>query len=81
MGARDRGDGGMPHADRVQVGVEPDSDIERRHSILRKYVLSEAEGLPGFQHGVWSKDGAGGGTCVLTFDTEHYARDSLVADS
>lgn len=68
----------MSHAVVVQVRVDPDSDIEHRHSILRGYVIPAGEGLPGFQHGVWLNDGAGTGTCVVTFDTEAHAKDSLL---
>lgn len=60
----------MAHAAVIRVKVDPDSDIEHRHSILNAYVIPEARALPGFQNGMWMNDGAGAGTCVLVFGSE-----------
>jgi hypothetical protein len=67
----------MAHAVVIQVKVDPDSDIEHRHSILNTYVIPEAKALPGFQRGTWMNDGAGTGTCVLVFDSELNAQSAV----
>jgi hypothetical protein len=33
----------------IHVKVDPNSDIEHRHSILNDFVIPEAKALPGFQ--------------------------------
>ena len=37
----------------IQVKVDPNSDIEHRHSILNDFVIPEAKALPGFQCLAW----------------------------
>ncbi len=64
----------MAHAVVIRVKVDPESDVEHRHSILNDYVIPEARALPGFQKGMWMNDGAGTGTCILVFDTEPNAQ-------
>jgi hypothetical protein len=61
----------------IQVKVDPDSDVEHRHSILNTYVIPEAKALPGFQKGTWMNDGAGRGTCVVVFDSQLNARSAV----
>jgi hypothetical protein len=67
----------MTHAVVIQVKIDPDSDIEHRHSILTDFVIPEARALPGYQKGTWMNDGAGTGTCVVAFDTEDNAKSAL----
>jgi hypothetical protein len=55
----------MAHAVVIQVKLDPNSDIEHRHSILNDFVVPEAKALPGFKKGIWMNDGAGTGTCVI----------------
>jgi hypothetical protein len=43
----------MTHAVVIQVKVDPNSDIEHRHSILNDFVIPEAKALPGFQCLAW----------------------------
>jgi hypothetical protein len=64
----------MAHAVVIQVKLDPDGDRVHRHSILHDIVIPEARALPGYQKGTWLNDGAGTGTCVVTFDTEDQAR-------
>jgi hypothetical protein len=61
----------------IQVTIDPASDIEHRHSILKEYVIPEAKKQPGFQKGIWLNDGAGVGTCVVQFDTRENAAGAL----
>ncbi len=63
----------MAHAVLVEVKIDPASDIEHRHSILKEFVIPEAKRLPGLQKGMWLNDGAGVGTCVVQFDTKEHA--------
>ena len=67
----------MTYAVVIQVKLDPDSDIEHRHSILNDFVIPEARALPGFQKGMWMNDGAGTGTCVVVFDTEDHAQSAV----
>lgn len=67
----------MTYAVIIQVKLDPDSDIEHRHSILNDFVIPEAKALPGFQKGTWMNDGAGTGTCVVVFDTEANAKSAV----
>ncbi len=67
----------MRHAVVITVKLDPDSDIEHRHSILNDFVIPAAKALPGFQRGTWMYDGAGTGTCVVVFDTESNAKAAL----
>jgi hypothetical protein len=39
----------MTHAVVIQVRIDSESDIERRHAILNDFVIPEAKALPGFQ--------------------------------
>ena len=68
----------MTHAVVMQVKLDPDSDIEHRHSILNDFVVPAAKALPGFQKGIWMNDGAGIGTCVVVFETEDHAKSAVV---
>jgi hypothetical protein len=67
----------MAHAVVIQVKIDPDSDREHRHSILKDFILLGARALPGFEKGIWMNDGAGTGTCVVVFDTEPHAQDAI----
>jgi len=67
----------MTHAVVMQVELDPDSDIEHRHSILDEFVVPAGKALPGFQKGMWMNDGAGTGTCVVVFDTEEHAKSAV----
>jgi hypothetical protein len=67
----------MAHAVVIQVKVEPNSDIEHRHSILNEFVIPAAKALPGFRKGTWMNNGAGTGSCVLVFDSEENARSAI----
>jgi len=67
----------MAHAVVIQVKLDPDSDVEHRHSILNEFVIPAAKALPGFQKGMWMNDGAGTGTCVVVFETEDHAQSAL----
>ena len=60
----------MAHAVVIHVKIDPDSDREHRHSIVKDFILPQARALPGFGKGIWINDGAGTGTCVVVFDTE-----------
>jgi hypothetical protein len=64
----------MAHAVVVQVRIEPDSDIEHRHAVLNDFVIPPVKALPGFRKASWMNDGAGVGTCIVTFDSEQNAR-------
>lgn len=46
----------MAHAVVIRVKVDPDSDVEHRHSVLNDYVFPEARALPGYQKGMWMND-------------------------
>jgi hypothetical protein len=67
----------VAHAVVIQVKVDPDSDVEHRHSVLNTYVIPEAKALPGFQKGTWMNDGAGTATYVLVFDSELNAQSAV----
>lgn len=67
----------MAHALVIQVKIEPNSDIEHRHSILNDFVIPEAKALPGFKEGNWMNDGARTGTCVIVFNTEDDAKAAI----
>lgn len=69
----------MAHAVVIQVKLDPNSDIEHRHSILNDFVIPQAKALPGFQKGTWMNDGAGTGTCVVVFDTEGNAKSAVTS--
>ena len=69
----------MTYAVVIQVKLDPDSDIEHRHSILNDFVIPETKALRGFQKGTWMNDGAGTGTCVIVFDTEDDATSAVTA--
>jgi hypothetical protein len=63
----------MTHAVLVQVTLDPDSDLAHRHSILHDIVIPQTKALPGFQRATFMNDGAGTGTCIVTFHTEENA--------
>jgi hypothetical protein len=63
----------MAHAVIIEVKIDPNSDRGHRHSILEDFVVPEAKALAGFRTGIWMNDGAGTGTCIVVFDTEHHA--------
>ncbi len=67
----------MTHAVVIQVKLDPDSDIEHRHSILNEFVIPAAKALPGVQKGMWMNDGAGTGTCVVVFESEDHAKSAV----
>jgi hypothetical protein len=67
----------MAHAVVILVKLDPNSDFEHRHSILKEYIIPEVKGLPGFQKATWMNDGAGTGTSVIVFDTEEHATAAL----
>lgn len=67
------------HAVVVQVRIEPGSDLEHRHAILRDFVIPEVRALPGFLKGSWLNDGAGVGTCIVVFDGEENAQAAVAA--
>jgi hypothetical protein len=69
----------MTHAVLIQVKLDPNSDIEHRHSILSDFVIPEAKALPGFERGTWMNDGVGTGTCVVMFDSEDNAKSAVTA--
>jgi hypothetical protein len=68
----------VAHAVVIQVEIDPNSDIVHRHAILNDFVIPEAKALPGFQKGTWMNNGAGTGTCVVVFDTEHNAKLAVI---
>jgi hypothetical protein len=68
----------VAHAVVIQVEIDPNSDIVHRHAILNDFVIPEAKALPGFQKGTWMNNGAGTGTCVVVFDTEHNAKFAVI---
>jgi hypothetical protein len=63
----------------LQVVIDPNSDIEHRHSILNQFVIPAAKSLPGFLRGTWMNDGSGVGTCIAIFDTEANAKAAVTA--
>jgi hypothetical protein len=67
----------MAHAVVIRVEIDPNSDIEHRHTILNDFVIPDAKALPGFQKGTWMNDGAGTGTCIVLFDTEENAKSAV----
>jgi hypothetical protein len=67
----------MPHAVVLQVRIEPGSDIEHRHAVLNDFVIPQVKALPGFRKATWLNDGAGVGTCIVTFDSEQNARAAI----
>jgi hypothetical protein len=67
----------MAHAVVLQVRIEPDSDIEHRHAVLHEFVTPQVKALPGFRKATWLNDGAGVGTCIVTFDSEQHARAAI----
>ena len=69
----------MGHAVLIQVTLDPNSDIEHRHSILNEFIIPTAKGLPGFQRGTWMNDGSGVGTCVVMFDTKANADEAIAS--
>lgn len=64
----------MAHAVDMQVKLDPNSDMEHRHAILRDNVIPEVKALPGFLKESWMNDGVGIGTCAIVFDTKDQAR-------
>jgi hypothetical protein len=69
----------VTHAVLIQVKLDPNSDIEHRHTILNDFVIPEAKALPGFEKGTWMNDGGGTGTCVVMFDCEDNAKSAVTA--
>lgn len=67
----------MAHAVVIRVKLDPNSDIEHRHSILNSLVIPGAKVLPGFRNGIWMNNGAGTGSCVLVFDTKASAQSAV----
>jgi hypothetical protein len=67
----------MTHSVVVQVRIEPDSDIGHRHAVLNDFVVPQVRALPGFRKATWLNDGAGTGTCIVTFDTGQHAQDAV----
>ena len=69
----------MTHAVVVQVRIEPGSDIEHRHAVLKDFVIPEVRALPGFRKGSWLNDSAGTGTCIVIFDSEDNAKAAVAS--
>jgi hypothetical protein len=69
----------VTHAVLIQVKLDPNSDIEHRHTILNDFVIPEAKALPGFEKGTRMNDGDGTGTCVVMFDSEDNAKSAVTA--
>jgi hypothetical protein len=62
----------MAHAVVLQVKLPPSDSPEEGLTMLKDFVVPQAQAVTGFQHGIWMHDGLNG-MGVVVFDTAENA--------